>query len=57
MAYICCFCTELKINVSGVKEIFIQLDTVTKKRATSEDKFQAGMSKKFAGHIRDRKNI
>jgi hypothetical protein len=31
MLYVCCFCTEFKINVSGVKEIFIQFDTVTKK--------------------------
>jgi hypothetical protein len=31
MLYVCCFCTEFKINVSDVKEIFIQLETVTKK--------------------------
>jgi O-acetylhomoserine/O-acetylserine sulfhydrylase-like pyridoxal-dependent enzyme len=47
MLHMCCFCTEFKINVSGVKEIFIHLDTVTKKRATSENQLQAGMSNKI----------
>jgi hypothetical protein len=46
MLYMCFFCTEFKINVSGVKEIFIQLDTVTK-RATLENQLQAGMSNKI----------
>lgn len=31
MLYTFCFCTEFKSNVSGVKEILLQLDTVTKK--------------------------
>jgi hypothetical protein len=31
MLYVCCFCTEFKIKVSGVKEIFILLDSSYKK--------------------------
>jgi len=55
MIYICCFWTEFKINVSGVKEIFIQLDTVIKKWPLRRTSSKMEWVIKFVGQIREYK--
>lgn len=52
MLYMCCFCTEFKINVSGVTEIFIQLDSY-KKGPLRRSSSKLECVKKSVGYIRE----